>query len=201
MAERRVVIFARAPRYGAVKSRLARDVGNLEALGFHRAALASLLRTVGTDPRWFTIVAVTPDFALSCPGWAGSAPMIAQGIGDLGRRMIRAMRGIHPPCPTVVIGSDIPGITPAGISAAFRALGSAAYALGPAVDGGYWLIGARHPNRLRIDVLDGVRWSTRHARADTIARLGAANVALLPFELEDIDDGDAYRRWRAHKRN
>ena len=194
MASQRVIIFARAARYGAVKTRLARDLGNAETLRFYRTTLARTLRTVGADPRWETFVALTPDLALAEPN-PFALPVMAQGSGDLGTRMVHALRTS---CrPTVIIGSDIPDITPARISAAFRALGRAPIVLGPATDGGYWLIGARHPTRLRRDALANVRWSSSHARADTLARLGRQDTAILPFELEDIDDAPAYHRWRA----
>jgi rSAM/selenodomain-associated transferase 1 len=196
MAKPLVIVFARSPRYGAIKSRLAKDLGAAETLRFYKTTLASLLRTIGRDPRWETVVAVTPDIAVTKRAipWRR---IVAQGSGHLGVRMIRALRGAGSHRPAIIIGSDIPDITTGRIAAAFRALGRAPIVLGPAADGGYWLIGARHPERLPLHTLDGVRWSTKHARADTIARLGAGNLAVLPFELEDIDDADAYRRWRA----
>jgi len=195
MDKQLVIIFAKAPRYGAVKSRLAKDIGAGEALRFHKATLDGLLRTVGRDPRWQTTIALTPDHAVHerAVDWPHRS---VQGGGDLGARMVRALRETGTCRPTLIVGSDIPDITPARISAAFRALGRAPFVLGAAADGGYWLIGARHPERLRANALDDIRWSTNHARADTIARLGAANVAVLPFELEDIDDAPAYQRWR-----
>ncbi|MBI1212781.1 MAG: DUF2064 domain-containing protein [Alphaproteobacteria bacterium] len=195
MAKPLVIVFARTPRYGAVKSRLAQDLGAGETLRFYRNTLAALLRTVGRDPRWETVVAVTPHGALTERAIRWHA-RVAQSPGDLGVRMMRALREIGAHRPALIIGSDIPDVTPAYIAAAFRALVGAAYVIGPAVDGGYWLIGARHPTGLRLDALDGVRWSTHHARADTIARLGADKITLLPFDLEDIDDADAHHRWK-----
>jgi rSAM/selenodomain-associated transferase 1 len=190
-----VIVFARAPRYGAVKTRLAREIGASDALRFHKTTLDRLLRTIGRDRRWQTIVALTPDPAArqNAVTWPHR---VAQGHGDLGQRMVRALRKTGARRPTIIIGSDIPDITTARISSAFRALGRAPYVLGSAADGGYWLIGARHPERMQPNTLTNLRWSTSHARADTIARLRPENVALLPFELEDIDDADAYHRWR-----
>jgi uncharacterized protein len=91
-----------------------------------------------------------------------------------------------------VIGSDIPDISAAHAASAFRALGRAPFVLGPARDGGYWLIGARHPQQMRSNVLDNVRWSGAHTMQDTADRLG--EVAVLDAVLDDIDDGAAYRR-------
>jgi glycosyltransferase A (GT-A) superfamily protein (DUF2064 family) len=90
-----------------------------------------------------------------------------------------------PPGPLVLIGTDIPGITPAHIAAAFRLLGRHDAVFGPAADGGYWLVGLRRrPCVLRP--FRGVRWSTQHALADTLANLRSRSVAHLPT-LADVD--------------
>jgi hypothetical protein len=95
-----------------------------------------------------------------------------------------------------IIGSDIPAITRAHIARAFALLGRNDFVFGPARDGGYWLIGARRRPRLPPGLLAGVRWSTAHALDDSLATLPAgARVAFLE-ELEDVDDGAAYRRRR-----
>ncbi len=193
MAKPLVVIFARAPRYGAVKTRLARDIGASETLRFYRFVLGDLVRRVQGDPRFDLVLAVTPDHVRD--GWP-SAPIVAQGHGDLGRRMVRALRAAGTR-PAVVIGSDIPDVTVAHLTSAFGALGRAPLALGAARDGGYWLIGARHPQHLRGDVLDGVRWSSAHTMQDTVDRLG--DVAVLDTVLDDIDDGAAYQRYLSRR--
>ncbi len=193
MAKPLVIVFARAPRYGAVKTRLARDIGAAETLRFYRANFAGLFRRMGGDARWETILAVTPDRAASARGlWPGRSALTHQGDGDLGRRMLRALRGAGSR-PAVVIGSDIPELTTDHVAAAFRALGSAPFVLGPARDGGYWLIGARHPARLTQSRLDGVRWSSVHTLQDSVHRLGG--VVVLDTVLDDIDDAAAYDRF------
>lgn len=190
MARPLVIVFARAPRYGAVKTRLARDIGAAETLRFYRTELERLLRRLGRDARWETILAVTPDRgALDRGLWPGKPKLARQGGGDLGRRMIRALHNAGSR-PAVVIGSDIPELKTEHIAMAFRALGSAPFVLGPARDGGYWLIGARHPARLARSVLDGVRWSSVHTLQDSAARLGGA--VALDMVLDDIDDGTAF---------
>ncbi len=179
------MIFARAPRLGRVKRRLAKDLGALVALRFHRLNTRVLLRRLLGDPRWTTWLAVTPDPAARDTGavWRHRGPLLAQGAGDLGARMGRVLRWL-PPGPVVILGSDIPGIDPTRVAAAFRALGRADFVLGPAADGGYWLIGARRRPALRLSFA-GVRWGGPQALADTRAKM-AGRVVLLD-ELQDVD--------------
>jgi hypothetical protein len=174
-----LIVFARAPRLGTVKRRLARGIGALAALRFHRAQLAALCRRVGNDRRWRTVLAVTPDRGRA--RWPARLPCWPQGRGDLGQRMARVLSRHR---RAVLIGCDIPGIAPGDIAAAFRALGRADAVFGPAEDGGYWLVGfgPRRPAR----PFAGVRWSTSHALADTLANCRARRVAMLR-RLRDVD--------------
>jgi uncharacterized protein len=138
---RRLVIFAKAPALGRVKSRLARGIGAGAALAFYRRTLATLLRRVGADRRWSTVLAVTPDrSAGNVRLWPMRLKRQKQRAGDLGRRMGRVFRA-RPKGALVIIGADIPDITARHIERAFRALGTADVVLGAAPDGGYWLIG------------------------------------------------------------
>jgi rSAM/selenodomain-associated transferase 1 len=184
--------MARAPRLGAVKRRLARDVGDLAAWRFYRHGLAALVRRLGRTRRWRCWLVVTPENAVTA-GWPPPWRAIAQGPGDLGARMGRLLRDL-PPGPVVIGGSDIPDVRAAHIAAAFARLGTCDWVFGPAADGGYWLIGARRRPAYR-DPFAGVRWSTSHALADTVANLRGASVAYLE-ELQDVDTGADWRRWR-----
>ena len=190
---RTLVVFAKAPQLGRVKSRLARGIGPAAALAFYRRTLAALLRRVGRDPRWQTVLAVTPDRAMRWARlWPRRVARFPQGAGDLGTRMARTLRSF-PAGPVCIVGADIPDVTAARVWRAFRALGTADMVFGPAEDGGYWLIGARRCRDLKL--FANVRWSTRHALADTRANLEQRRVALVD-RLQDIDDLVAYRRWR-----
>ncbi len=132
-----VVVFARAPRLGAVKRRLGREIGARAALRFHLATLTRLTRALAADRRYRTVLAITPDRArLRLPVRVAWMP---QGSGHVGSRMHRAFRRF-PRSRVALIGSDIPDAGPADVWAAFRALGSAQAAFGPAEDGGYWLV-------------------------------------------------------------
>lgn len=192
-----VVVFAKAPRLGAVKTRLARDVGRLAAWRFYRQTTLALLRRLARDRRWTTVLAVTPDAAATAPYWPAGVRRIGQGRGDLGRRMRRAFAAL-PPGPAVIVGCDIPALRPHHIARAFRALGRAEAVFGPANDGGYWLIGLKRM-RATPDLFRDVRWSTSHALADTRRNLGTRTVVLID-ELIDIDTLADLRQWRAEMR-
>ena len=181
--ENHLVVYARAPRLGRVKSRLARDIGVVAAWRFYRLTLAETLRRLDGGGRWRCWLAVTPDAAIAAPWPAGWTPMAQHG-GDLGQRMQRTM-GTLPPGPAIIVGTDVPGLRADHVTRAFRALGSHDAVFGPAADGGYWLVGlARRPRIPRL--FSGVRWSTRHALADTLAHAGDLDVELLET-LADID--------------
>jgi hypothetical protein len=183
-----VVVFARAPRLGAVKRRLAREIGDRAALRFHLATMTSLVRAFAADRRYRTVLAVTPDRAtMYLPA---RVQLIAQGSGDLGRRMHRAFSR-YPRCRVVLIGCDIPDAGPADARAAFRSLGSAQAAFGPAADGGYWLV-AMSPRR-PAHPFTSVRWSTEYALGDTLLNFAGRRVALLRT-LHDVDTAADLRR-------
>ena len=191
-----LVIFAKAPRLGRVKTRLARHIGGVGAWAFYRGMLAGLTRRLGRDRRWRCWLAVSPDQSIFDRGlWHAAAPgcrsFLSQGGGDLGARMARVM-ALLPPGPVVLIGSDIPGIQSKMIARAFKLLGNHDAVFGPAPDGGYWLVGLRRRPHFS-DPFGGVRWSTSHALADSRANLAGLRIALID-ELEDVDDGPSFAR-------
>lgn len=196
MARAALFIFARAPAYGAVKTRLARDIGVGAALRFHRQSLATVVRRFSGTPGLEVILAVTPRHRLADAAWPQGVARIDQGRGDLGQRMLRVLRHAGHR-PALLIGSDIPEAGVHHLREALGHLARARFVLGPTVDGGYWLIGTSRPSLLSTRLLDGVRWSTPHALADTMHRLGGA--AVLGERLVDVDDGAAWSRVQARQ--
>lgn len=194
----RLIIMARSPRAGRVKQRLARSIGVTAATSFARICFAHTLLRLGGGPRWRTVLAITPDTDVTAalrsraarPGRIGRLP---QGDGDLGRRMQRLFQRL-PPGPAIIVGSDIPAIGTTEIACAFRLLGSADAVLGPAPDGGYWLIGLRRSPRL-LAPFARVCWSSPNALADTLGNLDGRRVALAAT-LSDVDSEEAYRSLR-----
>ncbi len=177
--------MVKEPRPGRVKTRLGRDIGMVSAAWWFRHQTRSLIRRL-RDPRWQIVLAVSPDReGINSRVWPFDLPRVAQGRGDLGDRMGRMLRGA-PQGPVCLIGADIPGITKGHIARAYSALGRNEMVLGPAPDGGYWLVGAQRFGALPSGLFKDVRWSTEHALADTLATVAGRRVALLDH-LRDVD--------------
>jgi uncharacterized protein len=176
-----VVVFARAPRLGTIKRRLAKDIGDRAALRFHTGTLIRLLRGLLRDRSFRTVLALTPD------GARDKLPVrvtrIAQRRGDIGQRMATACRRFRNG-NVAIIGSDIPDANAADLRAAFKALGRHDAVFGPAEDGGYWLValGPRRPAQPFVKA----RWSTKHALEDTMRNFSGRRVARLRM-LRDVD--------------
>lgn len=190
---RTLILFVRAPQLGRGKRRLAHEIGDIAAVRFERTMIALLLRRLAKDGRWRLRIAVTPDKVCCHAGhWYGRVEAVGQGEGDLGTRMHRTLAAC-PPGPAVLVGADIPALHAGHVAEAFRLLGRHDLVFGPAEDGGFWLVGARHPGHLPA-VFQQVRWSTPFALADTLAGLPRRLKVGYGETLEDVDDGAAYRR-------
>ena len=158
--------MVKEPRPGRVKTRLGQGIGMVGAAWWFRRQTRALLRRLA-DPRWDLVLAVSPDAeGMASRIWPAHLPRAPQGRGDLGHRMGRLLRDL-PPGPVVIVGADIPGVTRRHVADAFAELGRAPSVIGPAPDGGYWLIGLKRTSSPLARLFEGVRWSTAHARADT----------------------------------
>lgn len=185
MIRAQLVVMLKVPKPGRVKTRLGRDIGMTQAAWWFRHQVGALLRRL-EDPRWRMVLAVSPDHAgLLHRSWPSHLPRVPQGPGNLGARMGRLMRGL-PPGPVCIVGGDIPGIRKPHIARAFRQLGHHDAVFGPAPDGGYWLVGLNRTRRIPPSLFCDVRWSTRHALADSMASLPDARIALVDT-LRDVD--------------
>jgi rSAM/selenodomain-associated transferase 1 len=180
-----VVLMLKEPRPGRAKTRLGRDIGmGPAARWFRKQALHTIARL--RDPRWTLVLAVSPDAeGMTSRIWPGDLPKIPQGRGDLGDRMGRILRSM-PSGPVLIVGSDIPGLSRRLVSDAVSSLCHADAVLGPAADGGYWLIGLKRVRAVAPYLFEGVRWSSEHALADTIQTLGTDRVVLVAT-LSDVD--------------
>lgn len=187
MKDGTLITFLRAPVAGRVKTRLAATVGDVRALDIYRRLLMHTLQACAFLDRekeaWYADAVPEEELAEVF----GFTALKQQGE-DLGERMAHAIgsafqRGRS---PVVIIGTDCPGISEELLRDAFSALEWNDVVIGPARDGGYWLLGM---NRMIPDLFKGKKWSSGSVRADTIAdleRLGLSYV-LLP-ELIDVDN-------------
>ncbi|RKQ70991.1 hypothetical protein DES40_0298 [Litorimonas taeanensis] len=181
-------VFAKAPVLGRAKTRLAADTGQVHAKRLYRMMVARVLRRV-QDPRWETVLAVTPPQAVGrVIDWEGF-PQVAQISGSLSPKLAACFsrRG-----PTIVIGTDSPQIRSRDIAQAFKNMRSNDVVFGPALDGGFWLIGAHGP--LHPQVFDNVKWSSERTLSDVTRNINGAVKRL--HTLDDIDDITALKAYR-----
>jgi uncharacterized protein len=192
-----VLLFIKAPVKGRVKSRLAAAIGEEAALEIYKDFVTTVLETLKAGRYPFRI-AVYPREALeSVRHWLGhDLDYLPQTGKDLGERMKNALArvfsdGIE---RAVIIGSDIPDLPDEVIHEAFRSLESKDAVIGPALDGGYYLIGFNARTFL-AEAFDGIPWSTRTVFSDTMQVLERSSWAVhqLPLwrdvdTLEDLND-------------
>ncbi len=189
---KQLIIFLKAPRLGAVKTRLAGEIGRLAAWQFYRENSRRLIRRLDGLPGVRLTLAVTPD-NLAHPGglWPAHLPVMPQGSGDLGVRMERALREV-PAGPALLVGGDIPSIQVRHLDQAFRLLRHHHAVFGPALDGGFWLVGfRRRPYPWRP--FHQVRWSTSRALADCLGNLPTHWRVPIVETLRDVDDAADWR--------
>ena len=193
-----LLIFARHPELGHVKTRLALAVGPEEALRVYRELLARTRAAAdgvaATKTLWLAgdPPAAGPAFA----DWAGYVRR-PQPAGTLGERMHLAFAAAFDAGATaaVIIGTDCPDLTTAHLTAAFAQLATHDVVVGPALDGGYYLLGTRS---LVAEFFANKPWSTDAVLASTLAdadRLGL-RVAHLPA-LSDVDTGADLAAWQS----
>ena len=183
-----LLAFARAPRPGRVKTRLARDVGDRAAARAY-SAMGRLVVDQVTPGPWRTVVCHEPaDAGAEVREWLGDGPAAfwPQPGGDLGERMSALCdRAFELSDRVVVIGTDAPGLDADLVRRCLAGLDHADVVLGPARDGGYYLmgLGARRPNLFR-----NIRWSTPSVLAATVARARAEGASVAYLEVcADID--------------
>lgn len=202
MPEITVVLMARYPEPGQVKSRLASHIGDPGALQVYESLLARAVNAVTSldANRFSRAVAVTP---ASCSDLFAEEHLdfdlvVPQVEGDLGRRMHSALdlfinKKSMSAC--ILIGADIPRLSIEVIEEAAIRLAAADLVLGPAVDGGYYLIGM---NKMHPELLEGIEWGTSTVLERTLekARVSGLTVALL-HELRDLDNADDLEHFRS----
>lgn len=179
----------KAPRPGAVKTRLAAEIGDAAAAAAYRAMAERVLaQTAPIGGDYERLVFFTPaDAEPEIAGWLPGEALVAQQGDDLGARMDHAFahtfaRGAE---AVGLVGSDVPRLARAHVTAAFDALARVPVVLGPAADGGYYLIALRAP---QPGLFRGILWGSHSVRQATLER--AAALALDVYLLEMLRDVD-----------
>ncbi len=200
MAKPTLLIYAKPPRIGLSKTRLAASFGNTAARRIAHFTQARTIRAAQASGCAVVLYAA-PDSTLHVPAsslWPGNLPRRSQGPGTLTERLQRGWEEA-PPGPILFIGTDSPDISSALLRRAVRLLARHDAVFGPAEDGGFWLFGINKGPRLKPP-FQNVRWSGPHAMEDVWSNLPErARVGLLPM-LIDIDKASDWRAWSRRAR-
>jgi rSAM/selenodomain-associated transferase 2/rSAM/selenodomain-associated transferase 1 len=187
----RLIVFTRFPVVGKVKTRLIPALGAEGATGLHRQLTLRTLRTAATVAQQRGLgleIHFDGGDESAMRHWLGDGFIFrSQSRGDLGERMSSSFaQAFRNGADTVVIiGSDCPELSPELLHAAFDKLSNHAVVLGPATDGGYYLIGLRQP---RPELFQGIIWSSDKVLSDTLRMLAQTNVR--PELLDPLGDID-----------
>lgn len=208
----RALVVAKAPVAGRVKTRLGADVGDAVAADLAAAALLDTLATCGAvfGPGLLALAgdlahaARGDEIARALDGWSVGA----QRGGTFAERLANAHLDVPPGAPVVQVGMDTPQLTPELLHDAAAALADHDAVLGPAEDGGWWVLGLRRP--CGAAALHDVGMSTPSTYADTHRALTGAGLGVgTTVALRDVDtvadaeavaavapDGEFARAWR-----
>ncbi|TYZ07877.1 glycosyltransferase [Hymenobacter lutimineralis] len=191
-----LLVFARYPELGKVKTRLAADIGDEAALAVYRQLLAHTRAVVAPLAVHKTVWLASPGPAADrTDHWAGY-DQLPQTPGDLGAKMEAAFAHAFDAGArqVLIIGTDCPGLATAHLAEALQALETHELVLGPAADGGYYLLGMK---QLYPALFRQKPWSTSAVQDATLhdaTQLGL-RVHLLP-ELHDVDTAADLARWK-----
>lgn len=200
----KILVFLKAPLLGLPKSRLAKDIGDSQTLSAYRTLVSDFLLSL--QQRTTVELVFTP-----VNSRAEIAPWIhhpweanPQAEGDLGQRLSAAFetaftKGFK---KVLALGVDCPYVTPSDLSEAETALDSHPVVIGPANDGGYWLIGLQKP---QPQLFEDIPWSTASVFPVTQKKATLCNLSYhILRTLEDVDDLESWNRyldWKSHNQS
>ncbi len=194
------ILFLKYPERGAVKTRIARALGDDWTLALYRCFIADLSGMV-RDVMAETVMVYSGPSGVSFSDFPG-ARKIRQRGSDIGERMHNAFQDVFALGfeRAALIGSDIPDLPARLVNDAFEKLTSADVVLGPGTDGGYYLIGCRRDS-LRSSMFSGIPWSTDAVLPETRKRIAEAGLAAEQLEAwPDIDEVDDLKQFYQRNR-
>jgi rSAM/selenodomain-associated transferase 1 len=190
----RLIVFVKAPRPGAVKTRLARVIGAEAAAALYRVIAEEETRRTAPRGDYDRVLAFDPpDARDEIAAWFPGEALAPQQGADLGARMTNAIQSAFDTGArrVAVIGTDVPSCGHSHVSAALAALDEHDLALGPTHDGGYYLIALDRP---RPELFTGIPWSTPSVLPATAERAGVLGLTVLMLDpLLDVDTLDDVR--------
>lgn len=192
MTKNLVLIFTRNPELGKVKTRLAKTIGNKNALDIYKLLLQKtkdVTKHLQCDKAVYYSVKIRENDI-----WEEKTYQKYQQNGeDLGIRMENAFQNAFNKGyeKVIIVGSDLFDLTPEHINTAFTKLNTNDVVIGPAEDGGYYLLGMKknHPN-----IFKNKTWGTASVRKDTLTDLKNNKIHLL----EELNDIDLYEDLKKH---
>jgi len=200
VSDRTLVVFVKEPRPGAVKTRLAAEIGADAAALVYRALAEGALEATTPRPGEYERLVFfdPPEARRALRAWLPGVSLRAQAGTDLGARLSDAFARAFGRGATrvAIVGSDIPGVTRETALGALDALAAADLVVGPAEDGGYYLIALREPHP---ELVRGIDWSTPAVLAQTLERAKASRLRVHALEpLRDVDTlADLRAAWPA----
>jgi len=195
VSDRTLVVFVKEPRPGSVKTRLAVAIGDDDAAQLYQVFVETVLAATTPAPGEYERLVFydPPEAGERMRAWLPSGRLRQQATGDVGQRMAACFarcfaRGAS---RVVLAGSDAPALGRGEVRAAFDALADHDLVLGPAVDGGYYLVGLCAP---QPTLFEGVAWSTASVLDETLVRAAAAGLSVAQLApLRDVDTADDLR--------
>lgn len=190
-----LLVFAKPPRIGLSKTRLAAGLGKAEARRIATFTLARTLKAARASS-CRVVIYVAPDSALLTSAdrhLFSGFDLKPQGKGSLTERLGRGLREARLG-PVLFIGADAPDVTAKRLRDAVSRLQRLDAVFGPARDGGFWLFGLHKRPRTKAP-FDGVRWSGPHTMEDVWSRLPPYSRIGLLDQLIDIDEADDWTDW------
>lgn len=185
----RIVLFTRYPVPGSAKTRLIPALGADGAAAVHKQLTEKTVETLKNIGKPIEI-RYSGDNAKAFANWLGSdISYVPQVEGELTDRLLAAID----PAPVIFLGSDTPDLSTRHVIAAIDALQKSDAVIGPADDGGYYLIGIAKPYPF---LFQNMRWSTEHVMPDTLDRLQQHKIGFEILEtLHDCDRPEDLDRW------
>jgi uncharacterized protein len=185
----RLVLFARYPAPGACKTRLIPALGPEGAADLHRHLTERTVAVLHASGAPVTVAFTGADRGAFTEWLGPEVALIEQADGDLTARLLACLD----PAPVIFFGADTPDLAAQHVDAAIAALRSHEVVIGPAEDGGYYLIGMR---QALPDLLTNMPWSTDQVLPETLARLGQGGISPVLLDmLSDCDRPEDLARW------